>query len=136
MVATFYGGGYLYNSTLINKVENTYIEDNVDRRIFTGRWYEPGQVVPYRDGGGRVSSTGNSQTMATSRFVQRNNVLNLSSFSVYYELPLRTVRRLGLQRLRTTLYANDLYTFSSIEIERGTSYPYARSFSLAVTVTF
>ena len=26
--------------------------------------------------------------------------------------------------------------FSSIEIERGTSYPYARSFSLSVTATF
>ena len=137
-VATFYGGGYLYNSTLVNKVENTYIEYNVDRRIFTGRWYEAGQVAPYRDGGSTVHLEGSvtSYTQPTSRFVQKNNVLNLSSFSLYYEFPVKLVRSLGLQRLRTTLYANDLYTFSSIEIERGTSYPYARSFSLAVTATF
>ena len=136
---TFYGGGYLYNSTLVSKVENTYIENNVDRRIFTGRWYEAGQVAQYRDGGAAVQLEGSSNTkltLPTSRFVQRNNVLHLATLSVYYELPLRMVKKMGLQRLRTTLYANDLYTFSSIEIERGTSYPYARSFSLAVTATF
>jgi hypothetical protein len=141
--STFYGGGYLYNSTLVNKVENTYIENNVDRRIFTGRWYEAGQVAQYRDGGAAVSQyspdgikNNNNMTRATSRFVQKNNVLHLATLSVYYELPLAAVKKMGLQRLRTTLYANDLYTFSSIEIERGTSYPYARSFSLAVTATF
>ena len=41
-----------------------------------------------------------------------------------------------LNRLRLTLYANDLYTFSSIRIERGTSYPYARTFSFSLTTTF
>jgi hypothetical protein len=41
-----------------------------------------------------------------------------------------------MNRLRLTLYANDLYTFSSIRIERGTSYPYARSFTFSVTATF
>lgn len=139
LVFTFYGGGYLYNTTLINKVENTYIEDNVDRRIFTGRWYEPGQVAQYRDGGGAIhqdEATNSSSTRPTSRFVQRNNVLNASSLSVYYEFPVKLLGKTGLKRLRTTLYANDLYTFSSIEIERGTSYPYARSFSLSITATF
>ena len=143
LVCTFYGGGYLYNSTLVNKVENTYIEFNVDRRIFTGRWYEPGQVAQYRDGGGMTMSidtngidTNNNLTMPTSRFVQKNNVLNISSVSLYREFPLKSLKKIGIQRLRTTLYANDLYTFSSIEIERGTSYPYARSFSFSVTATF
>ena len=138
-VVTYYGGGYLYNSTLIDKVENTYIEDNVDRRIFLGRWYEPGQVMPFRSGGALVNNESSqvmNMTMPTSRFVQKNNVLNLSSISVYYEFPVSLVRKLKMQRLRTTFYANDLYTFSSIDIERGTSYPYARSFSLSVTATF
>ena len=142
VVSTFYAGGYLYNSTLVNKVENTYIENNVDRRIFSGRWFEKGQVAQYRNGVKDTSvsydenAINTNMTMPTTRFVQRNNVLHLSSLSIYYELPLKWARKLSLQRLRTTLYANDLYTFSSIEIERGTSYPYARSFSLSVTATF
>ena len=101
-----------------------------------------GQVAQYRNGVKDTSvsydenAINTNMTMPTTRFVQRNNVLHLSSLSIYYELPLKWARKLSLQRLRTTLYANDLYTFSSIEIERGTSYPYARSFSLSVTATF
>lgn len=141
-VCTFYGGGYRYNSTLIDKVENCYMEYNVDRRIFSGRWYEPGQIAQYRDGGAAVylenssHDTQNGLTLPTSRFVQRNNVLNISSVSIYYEFPMKTLKKLRIQRLRAALYANDLYTFSSIDIERGTGYPYARTFSFSVTATF
>ena len=49
---------------------------------------------------------------------------------------LKMIRRLKMNRLRATLYANDVFTFSSIRIERGTSYPYARSFSFSLTATF
>ena len=69
-------------------------------------------------------------------FVQRNNVLNLSSATLYYEFPLRLISGLKLSRLRLSLYTNDIYTFSSIEIERGTSYPYARKFSFSVNASF
>ena len=131
LTATFYGGGYLYNSTLLNKVENTTLENNVDRRVFSGRWAKAGDIAPFKaqKGSGTV-------TKATSRFVQRNNVLSLSSATVYYEFPLRVIRALKLSRLRLSLYTNDIYTFSSIEIERGTSYPYARKFSFSVNASF
>ncbi len=128
-VCTYYGGGYLYNTTLINKVENTTIAQNVDRRIYSGRWYEAGQEAIYRNGE-------NTPTKATSRFVQKNNVLSISSASVYYEFPYKLIHKAKMSRLRMTLYMNDLATFSSIEIERGTSYPYARTFSFSVTATF
>ncbi|MFB0973476.1 MAG: hypothetical protein QMB59_02785, partial [Bacteroidales bacterium] len=42
-VFSYYGGGYLYNSTLVDKVENVYIGENVDKRIYSGRWYYEGQ---------------------------------------------------------------------------------------------
>jgi hypothetical protein len=63
-------------------------------------------------------------------------MLNVSSLSLYYEFPYAWVQRLKMNRLRATLYANDVVTFSSIRIERGTSYPYARSFSFSLTATF
>ena len=129
VVFRFQGGGYLYNSTLIGRVENTDLRTNVDRRIFTGRWFEDGQVVPYRDGH-------DYPTQSTTRFVQKNNQLILSSVSLYYDFPRRWIEKLKMQRLRLELYANDLATFSSIEIERGTSYPYARTLSFSLNVTF
>ena len=131
-VATFYAGGYLYNNTLLDKVENTTLDNNVDRRVFSGRWAKAGDVAPYK----AQNTASNYFTRPTSRFVQKNNVMHLSSASVYYEFPTRLVSSLRLSRLRITLYTNDIYTFSSIDIERGTSYPYARKFSLSVNASF
>jgi hypothetical protein len=136
LVCSWYGGGYMYNTTLLNKVENTYIGNNVDRRIFTDRWFEVGQLAQFRNGYSSSTGSASSATRATSRFVQKNNTLSLSSASVYYEFPYSVMKKMKMNRLRLTLYANDLYTFSSIRIERGTSYPYARSFSFSVTATF
>ena len=131
LTSTFYGGGHLYNSTLLNKVENTMLQTNVDRRVFSGRWAKAGDIAPFK-----AQKGANSVTKATSRFVQKNNVLNLSSATLYYEFPLRLISGLKLSRLRLSLYTNDIYTFSSIEIERGTSYPYARKFSFSVNASF
>ena len=133
VVFTYRGGGYSYNSTLVNKVENVNIAYNVDRRIFSGRWFEKGQVAQYKDG---YDTQGQSQTKATTRFVQKNNQLVLSSVSLYYDFPYKWIEKAKMQRLRLSLYANDLATFSSIEIERGTSYPYARTLSFSLNVTF
>ena len=131
LTATFYGGGYLYNSTLLNKVENTLLETNVDRRVFSGRWAKAGDIAPFK-----AMKGVNDVTKATTRFVQRNDVLNLSSATLYYEFPLKLISGLKLSRLRLSLYTNDIYTFSSIEIERGTFYPYARKFSFSVNASF
>ncbi len=140
IVMTYYGGGKRYNTTLLNKVENVDLSYNVDRRIFEGRWFKSGQNTPYR---GLDSRNNNEEdgfmeamTRATSRFIQKNNVLNIATVSVYYEFPQAVLQKLRMDRLRATLYTNDLYTFSSIQIERGTSYPYARSFSFSLTATF
>ena len=140
IVMTYYGGGKRYNTTLLNKVENVDMSYNVDRRIFEGRWFKSGQNTPFR---GLDSLNNNEEegfmdamTRATSRFIQKNNVLNIATVSVYYEFPQSVLQKLRMDRLRATLYTNDLYTFSSIQIERGTSYPYARSFSFSLTATF
>ena len=132
VVMTFHTGGWLYNATLLKKVEGADINYNVDRRVFDGRWAKRGDTVPYA----KSFYNDRINTQATSRFVQRNDVMDISSVSLYYEFPSKWLRAIRLDRLRATLYANDLYTFSSIEIERGTAYPYARSISLSLTATF
>ena len=139
VVFSYYGGGYLYNVTLVNKVENLLPGNNVDRRVFEDRWSTPGQNAPFRSISVSQDSEetwGMGMTLPTSRFVQKNNVLNIASASIYYEFPLSLIQKIRMNRLRATLYINDLYTFSSIHIERGTEYPYARSASLSLTATF
>ena len=140
----FMGGGQLYNTTLVDKVENVNIKNNVDRRVYSGRWKEAGQMTQFR----RIYNDYNnyplyfealdegSYTRATTRFVQDNNELNLSAISLYYDLPRKCLKPLGFERLRVQANMNDVYKWSTIEIERGTSYPFARTLSLSLSATF
>ena len=57
-------GGQYYNQTLVNKVENVDIQYNVDKRMLTDRWNEPGQAARFRK-----FSPYDPLTRPTSRFV-------------------------------------------------------------------
>ena len=91
-----------------------------------------GDVALYK----HISSTPTT-TYASTRFVQRNNMLDMTSLSAYYDFKYCSwLRKAGLERLRVTAYMNDVFHLSTIKAERGLSYPYARTFSLSVTATF
>lgn len=124
-------GGQLYNQTLVNKVENANLAQNVDQRIFTDRWRTPGDVTWFKNIQDR------SLTRATQRFVQDQNEWNLSTINLSYDLDkLSFVQRNRISRLRLSLNMNDVATVSSIRIERGTAYPFARTFSFSVQAIF
>ncbi|MCR4995600.1 MAG: SusC/RagA family TonB-linked outer membrane protein [Bacteroidales bacterium] len=125
-------GGDYYNQTLVSRVENVDIANNVDRRVFTETWNNIGDVALYK----HISATPTT-TYASTRFVQRNNMLDLTSLSAYYDFKhCSWLQRARLERLRVTAYMNDVFHLASIKAERGLNYPYARTFSLSVTATF
>ncbi|MBR1800868.1 MAG: SusC/RagA family TonB-linked outer membrane protein [Bacteroidaceae bacterium] len=124
-------GGDYYNQTLVDRVENVNIANNVDRRVFSDTWNAAGDIALYK----HISSNPTT-TYASTRFVQRNNMLDLTSLSLYYDFKYCAwLRRAGLERLRVTAYMNDVFHLATIKAERGLSYPYARTFSLSVTAT-
>lgn len=136
---TFLGGGQRYNTTLVNKVENVDIHYNVDRRVLYGRWQTPGQNAMFKKLGSYTDENGkqhDEKTRATTRFVQDNNELTFSSLSLYYEFNPRLISKIRLKRLKLAFYMNNIATLSSIRIERGTTYPFARSMSFQLTGTF
>lgn len=142
-VVTYQYGAQLYNSSLVDKVENADLNNNVDRRIYEGRWRKPGDVKPYKKLSTRMIKVGDDWekqqilTQPTSRFVQDRNELSISSISVGYDFFRHDfIKKLGMERLRFNFYMNDVATLSSIKIERGTSYPFARSFNFTLTATF
>jgi len=125
-------GGDYYNQTLVDRVENVNIAYNVDRRVFSDTWSSPGDVAKYK----HISATPTT-TYASTRFVQRNNMLDLTSLSLYYDFKYRHwLQQSFLERLRLTLYVNDVFHLSSVKAERGLGYPYAHSYSFSVTATF
>ena len=139
-VLTYQYGAKMYNETLVNKVENADLTKNVDRRIYTGRWRKAGDIAPYKALGkvyvGDRDEMASPTTYPTSRFVQKRNELNLSSLQLSYDFFRHNfVKRMGMERIVFRFNVNDLYTFSTIQIERGTSYPFARKFNLSLAFT-
>ena len=139
----FQYGAQMYNSTLISKVENADLEKNVDIRLYDGVWRpgDEGQVKPYKQlGRVWISETGEYEqlkTNPTSRFVQDRNELALSNLSFYYDFyRCGFLKKCNMERMKLSFYLNDVFTLSSIEIERGTSYPFARNFNFSLSVSF
>ena len=125
-------GGDFYNQTVVNRVENVNIANNVDRRVLHDTWNNVGDIATYK----KINRTANTTRM-TSRFVERNNELQLASVSCYYDFKYQNwLKKVKMERLRLSFYMNDLFRISTIKTERGTDYPYARSFSFSLTGTF
>ena len=123
-------GGYEYNQTLIDKVENANPRYNVDKRAFEHRWINPGDIALYKN------IRDESRTNVTERFIQKDNYLELRSIYLSYEWKANFIKKLGLTNLRTAFTANDIWQTSSIAIERGIDYPFARSFTFSVQASF
>lgn len=125
-------GGDYYNQTLVDRVENVNIANNVDRRVLTDTWNSVGDIALYKHIGATPSTT-----YATSRFVQKNNQLTLSTVNLYYDFKHNSwLRNANIERLRLAFYMNDIFYISSVKAERGYEYPYARSFSFQASITF
>ena len=125
-------GGYSFNSVLFNKVENISTGSliyNQDKRALYDRWQKPGDRAQFKDIANSVS------TPMSSRFVQRDNSWSLESLRVGYEFSPELARRFGMSSIRLNAYMNDIFRLTTIKQERGTSYPYARSVSFALSLT-
>lgn len=130
-------GGQMYNQTLVDKVQDADPKYNVDLRAFTERWQKPGDTSRFS---GYTNSFGGintySTTKPTSRFVEDYNYLQMSSLNISYEFNNAILSKWGIKRLKLLFYMNDVFHTSSVHIERGTSYPYARNFSISAQVRF
>ena len=128
----YHWGGKQYNSTLLNKVEvttTTIKNSNVDNRVFSDRWLKDGDVVYFK-------GLSNEQTRMTSRFVMSDNVFSLQSASIQYRWTADYLKQMGIENVRFSVNASDLFYISSVKTERGTSYPYARNVGLNVSLLF
>lgn len=128
---TYTYGGQQYNQTLQTKIENANLRKNVDKRVFSDRWKNPGDEVGFKS-----LEDWEMKTDPTSRFVQDDNTLTLQSLSLGYELPQTLLKKIYFTRVKFAFNMNDVFRISSIKQERGLSYPFARSFNFSVNVSF
>ena len=126
-------GGQVFNTSLFQKVENIGTEDvynNQDRRALYDRW-SPDHREAWFKGISLVQTTDKS-----SRFVMDENTFTGESINIGYEFPDRMIRKLKLSALSLQMSMNDIFRASSVRIERGIDYPFARSVSFSLGITF
>ena len=123
-------GGQVYNQTLIDRVENANLWKNVDRRVLEQRWQKPGDKTFFKD------VKNKDQTPASSRFVQDENTLQFSSFSLSYDFNKKWLKKAGMQTLRVEAQMSDIFRLSTVKRERGLEYPFARTMQLGLYVQF
>ncbi len=128
-------GGQYYNQTLVDKVENADIQYNVDRRMYTDRWSSDTAGKPAKF---KAFNTQSGFTRPTTRFVQDLNELQMTSLNIGYDFRYAGFIEKGsfMERLKVQFYCNDLFRASTVRVERGTEYPFARTFSLKIQATF
>ena len=112
MVFKYDLGADYYNSTLAERVEGANPRYNADRRVLNNRWKEPGQHALYKN----IKEY--TTTYISSRFVQKENTLQLTSLSLSYDLNREWIRKFGLNTMRLSFYMNDVFRASTVKNER------------------
>ena len=126
-------GGQVFNTSLFEKVENIGTEDvynNQDKRALYDRWSTTNREAWYK-GISLVQTTDKS-----SRFVMDENTFTGESFNIGYEFPDRICRKLKLGAMNVQMTMSDIFRLSSVRVERGTDYPFARTVSFSIGLTF
>lgn len=123
-------GADMYNYTLHEKIEGVNTMRNNDRRALTERWKSPGDVARYKS----IKDT--SPTRSTSRFVQKEHLLSLTSLRLSYTLPTEKLKQHFISMMKLSATMNDLFYVSTIKQERGLTYPFARTINFSAQINF
>ena len=131
---TYKYGGVVYNQTLVDKIENQNVAYNLDNRAGQNRWEKPGDVTPYVG----FNPTG-ANTPASTRFIMDDNEIRLATMNIGYRFSgdkFKFLRNMNVDVLALNFTTNDLARISPIRMERGLDYPFARSYTLSLSIMF
>ena len=126
-------GGQVFNSSLFQKVENIGTQEvynNQDKRALYDRWSETNRDAYFKG----ISLV--QRTEKSSRFVMDDNSLVGESFNIGYEFPDKIARRMRIGAMNVQLTMTDIFRATSVRVERGIDYPFARTVTMSLGVTF
>ncbi len=122
-------GGQQYNETYANKIENVNLEYNVDRRVSTERWMYPGDEATF-------TGLDYKNYYITDRYIQDEKTFECNNINVTYDFRQKWVQQVGLSRLSVTASIGNVFRWSTIKQERGTSYPFAIQPTFGISCSF
>ena len=123
-------GADVFNTAVMEKVENVDMYYNQDKRALYERWHEAGDIRRFKN----IRDV-NASPMS-SRFIQTENVLALESLHVEYEFIDGWIENVGLGNLKFFFSMRDVFRASTIRAERGIDYPFARTMEAGLSFNF
>lgn len=134
LIFSYRYGGQAFRQTLFDKVENISESDlmyNQDKRAYYDRWQKPGDHAKFK----RIDDL--SESHMTSRFIEDENTLKLTTLSFGYENQTAPwLKTIGASSFNVRLSMNDLFYLSTIKEERGLDYPFQRSVMMSLGLSF
>ena len=134
LIFSYRYGGQAFRQTLFDKVENISESDlmyNQDKRAYYDRWQKPGDNAKFK----RIDDLSDSHM--TSRFIEDENTLKLTTLSFGYENQTAPwLKTIGASSFNVRLSMNDLFYLSTIKEERGLDYPFQRSVMMSLGLSF
>jgi TonB-linked SusC/RagA family outer membrane protein len=127
-------GASYYNQTLADRLENADINYNVDQRAAANRWQRPGDAATYK--ALSVNGMVTSPTYATTRFVEKADLLNCSAITIDYSLPQNIAGLIKAKSAKIGFMANNAFHAGGINAEKGIYYPVNRTYTFSVTTNF
>lgn len=127
-------GGKAINQTEMSKGENAGLTYNLDRRMTKYSWKQVGDQARYKN---KYGDYGKLSTYTCDAFVHKDNVFSCNNINLTYMFSQDWFKRAtGLQSLSISAYLSDIFYFSTIKRERGTSYPFSINPNFSISCTF
>ena len=104
---------------------------NMENMSAKDGWKKAGDEALYKRQGAYVVNT-----YGCDMFIHKNNIFNLNSINVRYNFPRKLIKKLGMEMLSISTDLTDIFYFSTIHRERGTSYPYSINPNLSISCSF
>ncbi len=127
-------GGKSVNQTEMTKGENASLIYNLDRRMIKYSWKQVGDQARYKN---KYGDYGKLSTFICDAFIHKDNVFSCNNINLSYTFSQDWFKRATrLQSLSISASLSDIFYFSTIERERGTSYPFSINPNFSISCTF
>ncbi|TDS08907.1 SusC/RagA family TonB-linked outer membrane protein [Sphingobacterium paludis] len=120
-------GADVYNSFLVDRIDNIDPRTNTDKKADGVHWEQVGDLAAFKQ-------IGSPPTLLSNRFVETENCASLSHLIFHYDFKVDKLYKYRMKQLRINFTMSNLYRYSNLRMERGIAYPFARTFVLGATI--
>ncbi len=135
ILTTYSIGGKMLDGVYNSLLYSTYVGQAAHKHRLTKAWKQPGDIAEIP----RIDPNGSARITRTSDELLSASYFSIKNITLGYTLPSKAVKKAGLQNVRLTLTADNLYIFTALKgmdpqynFTGGTGFSYTPSKTVSV----